>query len=162
GRASPIEAMRPELFAPAGIDHQFNFIANRLPRRSDEQFIKLPIAAAERTPAHLDRLEAAAHDISQQLPERVGLVEENRTVGFDAVAIVPAEQPRDWLPARFAEDVPQGEVEAADRVLYRAAASLPERGLTELLGDPLGLQCRFAFEQRPQEPHRTFDERAGS
>ena len=55
-----------------------------------------------------------------------------RAVRLDAVAIAAAEQPGDGLVADLAEQVPQGDVDAADGVFDGAAAALPEGGLPQL------------------------------
>ena len=78
------------------------------------------VAPAERPPAQLDRLEAALDHALERPPQPVRLVEEDRAVGLDRVAVVAAQQPRDGLPAGLAHQVPQGDVDAADGVLDRS------------------------------------------
>ena len=84
------------------------------------------------------------------------LVEQDRAIRLDAVAVVAAQQARDRLAADLAEQVPQGDVDAADGVLDRAAAALPERHLPQLLADPLRLDRRFADQPGPQQLERAF------
>ncbi len=54
------------------------------------------------------------------------IVEQDRGIGLDPIAIVSAQQFRDRLAERLAPQVPQRDVEAADRVFDRAAAAQPE------------------------------------
>ena len=83
--------MRPEGVAAAGIDHQLDAGADRLAGGADQQFVGVRVAAAERLPTQLDRLETAGRRLPQLLPQPVRLVEEERAVGFDAVAVDAAE-----------------------------------------------------------------------
>src|SRR5207253_11410675 len=115
-------------------------------------------AASEGPPAHLDHLEAAGHHRLQMLAELAGLVEQDRAVGLDAAAIVAPHQPRDRLVADLPHEVPQRDVDAADGMLDRASASLPERRLAELFGDALRLYRRFVLQQRPEQLNRPGDE----
>ena len=55
----PLVAVRPKLLAAAGIDHQLDVRPDRVAGRLDQQLVGAAIAPAERTPAQLDRLEAA-------------------------------------------------------------------------------------------------------
>ena len=45
----------------------------------------------------------------------VRLVEQERAVGLDPIAVAAAQQAADRLSGRLAEDVPQRDVDAADR-----------------------------------------------
>ena len=67
------------------------------------------------------------------------------------VAVDAAEQPGDGLVGDLAEQVPQGDVDAADGVLDRPAAALPEGVLAQLLGDAGRLVGPLADQERPQQ-----------
>ncbi len=102
----------------------------------------------------------AARDGSVQLVAQVGrLVEEDGAVRLDALAIAAAEQAGDGLVADLAEQVPQGDIDAADGVLDGAAAALPERRLPQPFRDAHRLVGAFADEQRHEQLDRAFDER---
>src|SRR3712207_6911468 len=89
-----------------------------------------------------------------------------RSVGANAGAIAPAQEAADRLPGRLAEQVPEGDVDAADGVGQAAAAAEPEGVLVELLGDPRSeehtselqsrqyLVCRLLLET---QKHPNFD-----
>src|SRR5205814_94904 len=83
----PLVAVRPELFAAAGVHHQFDVRADRVAGRADQFLVGAAVAAAERAPAELERLEAAGHGLLQLLAQARRLVEEERAVGLDAVAV---------------------------------------------------------------------------
>src|SRR5690606_22098268 len=100
------------------------------------------------------------HDALQGPTQRVRLVEQDRAVRPDRAAVVAAQQARDRLAAGLAHEVPEGDVDAADRVLHGAAAALPEAGLAERLGDPLRLDGRLALQQRPEQLDGPGDEPA--
>ena len=152
--------MRPELLAAAGVDHQLDVRADRVAGRLDEQLVGLRVAPAERPPAELDRLEAAGDGVLQLLAQRVRLVEQDRAVRLDACrgSCRRAAATTGWF-ADLAEQVPQGDVDAADGVLDGAAAALPEGGLPQLLGDARRLVGALADEERPQQLDAALDER---
>ena len=58
----PVRAVRPELLAAAGVDHQLDVVADRLAGGPHQQLVELAVAAAERPPAQLDRLETPLDD----------------------------------------------------------------------------------------------------
>src|SRR5205823_14820767 len=95
GPQRPLVAVRPEGVAAAGIDHQLHTGADRLARRADEELVGVRVAAAERLPAELDRLEAAAGRLPQLLAKMIRLVEKERAVRLDPVPINTAEQAGD-------------------------------------------------------------------
>src|SRR5262249_36129097 len=107
----------------------------------------------EGPPAQLDGPEAACNGLVQGVAQRAGLVEEDAAVGLDARAVVAAEQPADGLAGDLAEEVPQGDVDAADGVLDGAAAALPEGTLPRLLGPRGGLGGPLADEVGAQQLH---------
>src|SRR5439155_11392270 len=72
---SPFVAVRPELLAAAGIHHELDIWADRVARRSDEQFIGLPIAAAERPPAEFDGFEASRRRLLEFLAQWARFIE---------------------------------------------------------------------------------------
>jgi hypothetical protein len=75
--AGPVHAMRPELLASAGIDHQLNVVSDGFAGRSHQQFVELPVSPTEWPPAHFDGAEAARNDVLQRLAQWVRLVEED-------------------------------------------------------------------------------------
>ena len=108
------------------------------------------VAPAERPPADLEGAEALLAILRDDLAHRVRLFHQQRAVGLHAVAVGAAEQPADRLAGRLAQDVPQRDVDAADRVGQGAAAPHPEGVLMQLLGDPLRLQRILARTERLQ------------
>src|SRR5262249_9758545 len=71
-----------------------------------------------------------------------------------------AEQPPDRLPERLAQDVPERDVDATDRMGHRAAASGPEGVLVQLLADALGLKRVLPAPQRLEQIDCRLDEAA--
>ena len=65
------------------------------------------------------------------------------------------------MPEGLAAQIPQGDVQPADRVLDRSAAPEPEHRLPQFFADPLRLQARLADQVRSQQRQRTFDQCAG-
>ena len=110
--------------------------------------------AAERPPADLERAEALRLQLQQVLAQRLRLVHQQRRVGPHALAVASAEQASDRLAGGLAQNIPQGDVDAADRVRDRAAAPEPEGVLMQLLAHALGLQRVLAAIQRLQELER--------
>ena len=155
----PLVPVRPERVAAAGVHHQLDPGSDRVAGRPDQQLVGLLVPPAERLPPQLDRPEPAADRLRQLPPQRVRLVEQQRPVRLDPVAVDAAEQPGDGLAGELAEEVPQGDVDAADGVLDGPAAALPERVLAEPLRDARRLVGPLAGEQRPQEPRRRGDQR---
>ena len=82
--------------------------------------------------------------------QRLRLVHQQRGVGPHPLAIASAQQAPDRLPGGLAENVPQRDVDAADRVRDGAAAPQPEGVLVQLLADALRLQRVLAAIQRLQ------------
>lgn len=162
GVACPVEAVGPELFAAAGIDHEFDIASDGAAGGVDEFLVEGGRASAEGAPAEFDGLEAALDGVFEGDLEFFGFVEEDRAIGLDAGAIIAAEESGDGLIAGFSEDVPEGEIEAADGVFHGASPALPEGGLAELFGDAFGFDAGFPFEEGPKELHGTADEGAGS
>src|SRR5207247_11275279 len=68
-------------------------------------------------------------------------------VGFDLRSVIAAQEARDGLVADFAEQVPEGDVDAADGVLDGAAAALPKHSLPQPLGDAHRLVGALADEE---------------
>ena len=69
----------------------------------------------------------------------------------------PSRRATGWL-RDLAEEIPERDVDAADGVLDRPAAALPERVLAQLLADARRLVGPLADQERPQELHRRTDE----
>ena len=124
-----------------------------------EQFIVLPADAPERPPTHLDGLEAALDLLGQFLSQQPRLFEQDRGVRLDAIAVVAAQQSRHRLAERLARQVPQSDVDAADRMFDRAAAAEPEHRLPQLFAHAFRLEARLADQMRAQQLERSFDQR---
>ncbi len=110
--------------------------------------------AAERPPADLKGVKALRLERQQVLGERPRLVHQQRGIGPHPLAVAPAQQPPDGLAGGLAEEIPEGDVDAADRVGDRAAAALPEGVLVQYLADPLGLQRALAAIERLEHRQR--------
>src|SRR5439155_17502411 len=103
--------------------------------------------------------EAAGYLLLELFPQPRRVVEQDRGVGLDPVAVVAAQQARHGLAERLAHEIPQGDVQAADGVLDRAAAAVPEGVLPQLLADALRLEDCFAQEHRLEMGQRRLDKR---
>src|SRR5207245_9774881 len=114
---------------------------------------------AEGQPAKLDGLEASGDSILYLFAKAVGFVEENRAIGLDAVAVAAAQQTGDRLVADFAHEIPEGDVDAADRVLDGAAPALPKSALPQPLGDARRLVGPLADQHWPEQLDRSRRQR---
>ncbi len=103
---------------------------------------------AERTPAELERAEPLGHQPLELVGQRLRLAHQDRGIGTDALEISAAEEPSDRLTRRLPEQVPERDVDRADGVGQRAAATEPEGVLVEDLARSLGLDGRGAAVQR--------------
>jgi hypothetical protein len=92
GISGPVGAMGPELFAAAGIDHEFDVIADGLSGGADEEFVEGAVAASEGAPTHFDGAKAASDDAFEISGELVRFVEEDGSVGADTIAVASAEE----------------------------------------------------------------------
>ena len=92
GIASPVGSVWPELFAAAGVNHEFDVIADGLSGGADEEFVEGAIATTEGAPAHFDGSKAAGDDAFKIAGELVGFVEENGAVWADAIAVAATEE----------------------------------------------------------------------
>src|SRR5258707_3031073 len=108
---------------------------NGLPRRLDQQLVSLAIAPAKRTPTYLDGLETARDGLVQVLAQWSGLIKRDAAIRLNPVAVVAAQKPGDGLFANLAHQVPECNIDAADGMLDRTAAPLPEGALPQLLAD---------------------------
>ena len=144
----PLVAVRPEGVAPAGIDHQRDVGPDRLARARDDLFVLLVAHPTEGTPAELERPEPLLQELLELVGQRLRLAHEDRGVGTDALEIPAAEEPADRLTRRLAEQVPERDVDGADGVGHRAAATEPERVLVEDLARSLGFDGGGAAVQR--------------
>ena len=77
---------------------------------------------------------------------------------MNALLVATAEQPADRLARDFAEDVPERDIDAADGVGDRSAASEPEGVLVEFFGEALRLVGPFTEVERREHIERCLDE----
>ena len=141
GALRPFEAVRPERVARARIDEQLGGISRRLARRAHDRLVEPDVErAAERSPSDLERREAARAILRDDIEHRLRLFHQQRAIGLHAPAQAAAEQAADAQSGRLAQNVPQRDVDAADRVGQRAAAPHPERVLMQLLAHALRRQ----------------------
>ena len=85
-----------------------------------------------------------------------GLVEQDRGIRLDPVAIIAAQQPRHRLtPSALPNRSHRAMSMPLIGVLDGAAAAEPEHRLPQFLAHALGLFAAFADEQRPQQLERT-------
>src|SRR5438093_53157 len=155
----PLEAVRPELLRAARVDHQLAVVADRVARGLDELLVVGIAAAAEGPPAELERPEPARLGREQDLAQAPWLVEDQRPVRLDAVAVAPAHEPADGLAGVLAEDVPERDVDAADRMGHAAAAPGPVGRLVELLREALRLDRDLVAQERLEQGQRAVDQR---
>ena len=111
--------------------------------------------APEWSPADLESAEALRANAAQLFGQRARFAHQQRRVGPHAIAIASAEQPSDGLPGGFAENVPQGDIDAADGVRDGSAAAHPEGVGVQLLADPLRLQRILAAVERLEHAERS-------
>ena len=156
----PFVALLPEGVAAARVDHQQRRPGRRRrapPGRSPRRCAVLPRPNGPqpilnaRKPCALSRARCSASG--------AGLLHQQRGVGPDAVAVAAAQQASDRLAGGLAQQVPQGDVDAADGVRDRAAAAQPEGVLVQLLADPFRLQGVLAAIERLQQRQRRSDQR---
>ena len=88
-----------------------------------------------------------------------GLIHEQRSIRLHALAITSAEQTSHRLPRCFAKQIPQCDVDAADRVCDGTTATEPEHVLMELLAHTFGFESVFASIQRLQHGQRSTHKR---
>ncbi len=150
--------MGPELLAAAGIDHQLDVGTDGFARGLDEQLIRLAVAASEWPPAHLNRFETTAHGLLEFFPQLGRFIKEQRAVRFDSIPVVSSEQASHRLVADLAHQVPEGDVDAADGVLNRAAATLPKRALAQALANSTGLVGALTDQHGAQQFDRRLDQ----
>ena len=90
----------------------------------------------------------AKYEIGEATTDLLGFLgsvaKEDAGVGTEGLAETAAEQLVHGLARGLAEQVPQRDVDAADRVRDRAAAPLPERHLFNLLAHAFGFDGNFA------------------
>ena len=90
--------------------------------------------------------------------QNFGDICQQRGIGFDPVPISPAEKSSDGLTGGLPKDIPQCDINPADRVGNRATPAQSEGVLMQFFADPLRFQCilapvkRFQYAQRG--PHK--------
>ena len=126
GLQRPLVAVGPHGVRAAGIDHDLAVRAGLLARRGDDRLVHRGVDAAEGAPSNLEGAEAAVFGVSHALLHLVWLGHQQRAVGAHALAVAPAQQPRDGLLRQLAENVPQRDIDPRDGVRDAAAPPLPE------------------------------------
>ena len=119
-------------------------------RRPYHGFIERVAAAPEGSPPDLERPEARFPEPGKVLGERRGVLHQDGSVGPHPFPVPPAQQTSDGLARRLAQEIPERDVDAADRVRDGAAPAEPERVLVQLLADPLRLERVLSGEERLQ------------
>ena len=90
--------------------------------------------------------------------ERFGLLHENRSVGLHALTIASPQQPAHRLACGLTQQVPKSDVNAADGMGDRTAASEPKGVLVQLLAHALRLQRILTAIKRFQNRQRRAHE----
>src|SRR5689334_4033705 len=98
--------------------------------------------AAKRPPADLEGAETLLLELQQCFAQWSRRLHQQRGIRPHALAIPTAKQAPDRLPGCLAQNIPEGDIDPADRVRDRAAAPEPEGMLVELFAHPLGLERR--------------------
>jgi hypothetical protein len=141
--------MKSWLFAPT---------VSRAARTISSSSLALP-RRPKGSPPDLERPETLRDEGLQNGLHLIGLLHEKRTIWPDLRAVDAAEEPADGLAQCLAQNVPERDVDAADRVGQRPAASHPEAVLVELLGHSLGLQGVLSLIERLEHlqcrPHQS-------
>src|SRR5206468_3895775 len=106
------------------------------------------VPASERPPADLEGTESLVAILRDDILHLRRLLHEQRAIRLRTAAIGAADEPPDRLAERLARDVPERDVDAADRMGQRAAAPHPECMLIELFADPLGFERILAAIKR--------------
>ena len=140
GAQGPLETLFPERIAAAGIDHQLNIRSNSRARRLDDGLVQGVAEAAKRPPADLESAKSLALEFRQPLGQGTGLFHQQRGIRPDPVPVTAPQEPSDRLTRGLAQQVPQGDVNAADGMGHGAAPAQPEGVLVQLLAHALGFQ----------------------
>ena len=151
----PFQAMGPIGIARPGIDEEPGIRPRRFARRAHDGLIQLAVAGApEGAPADLEGAKSLRPILGHGLAHGLGTLHEQRAIGLHLAAVHAAEQPADGLARRLAQDIPEGDVDAADGVGQRAAAPHPEAVLMQGLRDALGLERILAAKNRLEHLER--------
>src|SRR5215471_7029411 len=136
----PFVATVPVGVAAARVHHEEAIVAYRFARRPDDRLVLRRAMPPERPPADLEGAESQFLRHEERRRHLLRLVHQQGGIRPDTLAIPPTQEPPDGLPRHLAEDVPQGDVDTADRVRDRAAAPEPEGVLMQFLAHPLWLK----------------------
>ncbi len=124
---------RGEVAADVTVDHQLHVRPGLLARGGEQRVVAARVGAP-RSPAELDRAEAVVEVAARGETHRVGrLAEERRGVALDGVAAAAAEQLHDRHAGGARGQVPQRDVDPADRVQSGTAAAVVPGGLVHPL-----------------------------
>ena len=85
-----------------------------------------------------------------------GLAHQHRRIRPHPLTIPAAQQPADRLTRTLAENVPERDIDAADRVRDRPAAPHPEGVGVQFLADPLRLERILAAVKRLEHAERAL------
>src|SRR4051794_34993317 len=131
----------------AGVDQDRDGAGSGLDRRGRELDV-LRRVLAERSPAELDRGEALVAEPTDALAHLRRVVRhQHRGVRAHLVALLRAEQLAHRLALRLALDVPERDVDAADRVQRDPAAADVDQAAVHLLPEPLDVRRILTDEQ---------------
>ena len=155
GVERPLVAVGPVRITAARIDHELVVRAHGFACRFYNGLIGGGIATTKRPPADLEGTKALRLHLQQMIAKLLRLIHEQGCVGLHALTIATAEQPSDWLSRCFAKQIPQGDVDATDRVGNRSSTSEPEHVLMQFLANALGFECILAAIQRLQHSQRS-------
>ena len=150
----PLVALRPEGIAASGIHHHQRVRADGFPRRANDRLIQFRVVPTKGSPANFERPKSFCFDGAQMIGERFGLLHENRSVGLHALAIASPQQPAHRLACGLTQQVPKSDVNAADGMGDRTAASEPKGVLVQLFADTLRLERVLPAIKRFQDRQR--------
>ena len=136
--------------AEPGVDQDLDAVSAGLAGGGGEPDVVVGILA-ERPPAELDRREALLAERRDRLGDLLGRVRHQPgRVGADPVVLDGAEQLADRLAERLPLDVPERDVDAADRVDRDPAAADEDHAAIHLVPEPLDVERVLADQQLAQ------------
>ena len=125
-------------------------LTDGLPRGAHNGFVRGTIAPAKRSPANLEGLEALLPEGKKLVSHSFGFLHQERRIRPHPFAVPASEQTTNGLADCLPKQIPQGNVNTADRVRDGTAATHPESVLVQNFAHPLRLERVLTFIERPK------------
>ena len=147
----PAQAVGPVGIAAACIHEQLAACTNTFAGCLDDGLVQLPvIAAAKGSPAYLEGAKTLGAITRKCIAHHIWFLHQEGAVGLYALAVSAAQQASHRLSQCLAQDIPQGDIDAADGVGEGAATAHPEGVLVQFLAYPLRFESILAGIKRLQ------------